>query len=81
MCVDGMIHCATVVLFILIISACPCHADCPMGCLGCDSWFCDNNGDQCTAPDSNPDVNEVLAFIRYLILNLQNIFSVKIALT
>lgn len=23
--------------------ACPCHADCPLGCAGCDSWVCVKN--------------------------------------
>ena len=32
----------------ICIDACPCHADCPLGCIDCDSWACQNI---CQNPD------------------------------
>ena len=35
---------------------CPCHAQCPNGCLGCDSWACLN---ECSVPEENEDKIQV----------------------
>ena len=51
-----------------IILACPCHADCPVGCVECESWACN---DQCDNPDDSSSILEVfLAFSSRIELQL-----------
>jgi len=48
--------------FFKLYSACPCHADCPLGCAECDNAVCIG---QCEAIEENPDFEKV--FLRVLI--------------
>ena len=37
------------------MDACPCHSECPIGCLNCDSWACN----ACEDPSINENVIQV----------------------
>jgi len=39
--------------------ACPCHTDCPLGCIDCENWACEND---CDPPEENQDKIKVWRF-------------------
>ena len=52
--------CKIALLEISITLACPCHADCPQGCVGCHHWSCE---DKCSDQDANPDITKVCSIL------------------
>ena len=43
--------------FFKCTDSCPCHSECPDGCIGCDSWACHN---ECFVPEENESKIQVL---------------------
>ena len=50
--------------FFTYVDECPCHADCPLGCTGCDHWSCSH---PCDAPETYPEAVKVCCHNIYYI--------------